>query len=346
MSVSSVSQPSTVHVAVAVIRYQDHYLLGYRQQHQHQGDRYEFVGGKIEADETAIHALCREVQEETGITITDCPTLKLGRLQHDYGDKRVCLHVYEVCLTPAQYALHQYQDQGLEGQTLTWADKDALLNGHYPLPAANATILAWIGLPRVLGISYSVGHFHHASQPIEAWCTHHAQLPEQTALYIRPHADTDTTNTCIQSLLQQRPDMYAITPYGASTAHGRVHHIDQRTLLAWFEAPEQMPITTALPLLLSCHDEVSIDAANHLAQQRLAHGLSPVIGVLLSPVYATKTHPDAVPLGWEAWSALAEHADMPVIALGGMRPDMVARAREHGAYGVAGIRAFMPDMVE
>ena len=55
-----------VNVAVAVIHHKAQYLLGFRNAAQHQGNRYEFVGGKIETNENAEQALIREVAEETG----------------------------------------------------------------------------------------------------------------------------------------------------------------------------------------------------------------------------------------------------------------------------------------
>jgi thiamine-phosphate pyrophosphorylase len=48
---------------------------------------------------------------------------------------------------------------------------------------------------------------------------------------------------------------------------------------------------------------------------------------MLSPVFETRTHPGAVPLGAEKFHALAALAEMPVIALGGMTFD---RAKELG----------------
>ena len=63
------NKPSIVNVAVAVIHYKNQYLLGFRDATQHQGNRYEFVGGKIEANESAAQALIREVAEETGILL-------------------------------------------------------------------------------------------------------------------------------------------------------------------------------------------------------------------------------------------------------------------------------------
>ncbi len=48
----------------------------------------------------------------------------------------------------------------------------------------------------------------------------------------------------------------------------------------------------------------------------------------------------ASPLGWSAFRALAEVAPMPVYALGGITsPDDVRAARDHGARGVAALRA-------
>ena len=62
----------------------------------------------------------------------------------------------------------------------------------------------------------------------------------------------------------------------------------------------------------------------------------------LSPVMATTSHPEASPLGWMRFEALAEAAAMPVYALGGMAPEQLAQANMSGAQGVAGIRGFWP----
>lgn len=63
--------------------------------------------------------------------------------------------------------------------------------------------------------------------------------------------------------------------------------------------------------------------------------------LFLSPVHATRSHPGAAHLGLEGFAALARDTRLPVIALGGMN---AARARETarlGAYGWAGIDAWM-----
>lgn len=60
--------------------------------------------------------------------------------------------------------------------------------------------------------------------------------------------------------------------------------------------------------------------------------------VFLSPVFATRSHPGAKPLGPRRFALLAHQAKVPVIALGGMNADKFRSLG--GAYGWAGIDAW------
>jgi thiamine-phosphate pyrophosphorylase len=63
---------------------------------------------------------------------------------------------------------------------------------------------------------------------------------------------------------------------------------------------------------------------------------------LLSPVFATESHPEARPLGLEALAAACRTAGrMPVYALGGVNAENAASCIAAGAVGVAGIRMFL-----
>ena len=62
--------------------------------------------------------------------------------------------------------------------------------------------------------------------------------------------------------------------------------------------------------------------------------------ILLSAVLKTKSHPDAVTLGWYEFKQLANQTYLPVYALGGVEREDLAVARYHGAQGVAGISTF------
>jgi 8-oxo-dGTP diphosphatase len=61
---------------------------------------------------------------------------------------------------------------------------------------------------------------------------------------------------------------------------------------------------------------------------------------LLSPVLATASHPDDLPLGWDRFATLAAASSVPVYALGGMTAPDLAIARARGGRGIAGISLF------
>ena len=60
--------------------------------------------------------------------------------------------------------------------------------------------------------------------------------------------------------------------------------------------------------------------------------------VFLSPVFATRSHPGAPPLGPARFTLLARRTDLPMVALGGMDETRARKLR--GAYGWAGIDAW------
>lgn len=131
-------------VAVAVLRFDGEYLLAMRHTHQHQGNKLEFVGGKIEDGETPEIALIREVNEELGLDITHNKILTMGQVYHDYGDKTVVLYAYQVELTQEQYREFKHKKLGLDSQTLIWLNKNELQQSIKKLPDANRQILLWI----------------------------------------------------------------------------------------------------------------------------------------------------------------------------------------------------------
>jgi len=123
-----------VHVAVAVIVNQDdEFLITKRSADQHQGDKWEFPGGKVEDNETSQQALCREIREELGIEIQSA--MHLTDIIHDYADdnKKVRLDVYEVKSWLGE-------PQGLEGQPVRWVKRNDL--SRFEFPQANDEILS------------------------------------------------------------------------------------------------------------------------------------------------------------------------------------------------------------
>lgn len=105
-------------------------LLALRKPHQHQGDRWEFPGGKVDLDEDQDAALSRELFEELGLSVTQSRYRRT--LEHQYPDKLVRLHFWDVL----QY---DGEAQGMEGQSLQWVLLSELPT--YTFPEANQPIV-------------------------------------------------------------------------------------------------------------------------------------------------------------------------------------------------------------
>lgn len=120
----------TIHVAVGVIRRGDLIFISKRPDALHQGGRWEFPGGKVEAGESVEQALARELQEEVALTVTTASPLLV--LEYDYPEKRVKLDVWLVDNPNGE-------GQGMEGQQVAWVHYQDL--GNYQFPDANAPIL-------------------------------------------------------------------------------------------------------------------------------------------------------------------------------------------------------------
>lgn len=91
----------------------------------------------------------------------------------------------------------------------------------------------------------------------------------------------------------------------------------------------QRPLPAGKLLSVACHDARQVRHANHIGADSLT----------LSPVLPTATHPDATPLGWARFQALASLSRIPVYAMGGMSMAHLEQARAAGAHGIAAIRA-------
>ena len=108
-----------IHVAVGIITNSaGEILLAKRPDHLHQGGKWEFPGGKVEAGETVTQALIRELKEEVALDVTDSQPFMA--LSFDYPDKQVLLDIHSVTEFNGNTA------QGLEGQLIAWVTKTDL----------------------------------------------------------------------------------------------------------------------------------------------------------------------------------------------------------------------------
>jgi len=119
-----------VHVAAGIIVRNQQVFISKRSSEQHQGDKWEFPGGKVESGESVLEALTRELKEEVNLEVLNAQTFH--QLEFDYGDKVVQLDFYLV-------DKFEGEGKGLEGQQTAWVNISELVN--YTFPAANQIIV-------------------------------------------------------------------------------------------------------------------------------------------------------------------------------------------------------------
>jgi 8-oxo-dGTP diphosphatase len=293
-------------------------LIAKRPKGKHQGDLWEFPGGKVEPGETAEAALSRELAEELGIVVTSARPLI--QVRHDYPDKHVLLDVWEVLSFTGE-------PHGAEGQPLAWVNVEAL--PRYAFPAANRPIIAAARLPDRYLIT-----------------------PD-----LSPQALLSGLSLALETgvrLLQLRAPSLSENEYRALAAEasercagraqlmlkGPLDWTDDFPEAGWHLTAAQLrehaatgrPVAPGRWLAASCHDAVELELAQKMG----------VDFVVLSPILNTATHPEAQPLGWQCAADLLLGFGQPAYVLGGLGPSDLERALRIGAQGVAGIRAFWP----
>ena len=310
---------SIVQVAVAAIRNAcGEYLISLRPDHAHQGGLWEFPGGKFEPGEGLEQALARELREELAIRVRRFRPLIT--IDHDYGDKRVCLHV---CLVDA----FDGEPRSPQGQPLRWVPVQSLPD--YEFPAANRPIVTALSLPDHCLITPDPGRDEDGflRQLSKRLGRGDVRLMQLRA----PSLDRERlARLAAQAVPVARSAGVRIVINGdlelARTTGADGLHLNSRRLAAW----DMGTTRDGLLLSASVHDRTELERVHEAG----------VDFAFISPVLPTESHPGSRPLGWEGFSELARLAVMPVFALGGVAPGDLARVQGLGGQGVAGIRAF------
>ena len=115
-------------VAAALIDADGLILLAQRPEGKAMAGLWEFPGGKIEGGERPEDALCRELNEELGISVNTKDLKPINFASHAYEDFHLLMPLY---------ACHRWSGQPVskEGQALRWVKPSALHD--YPAPAAD-----------------------------------------------------------------------------------------------------------------------------------------------------------------------------------------------------------------
>lgn len=304
-----------LHVAVGVIRDGDgRILLTQRAKHVHQGGLWEFPGGKLEAQETVQQALKRELQEELGIEVLAAqPLIKIN---HQYPDLTVLLDVWQVNRFSGLASAH-------EGQAMRWVAPQQL--SEYAFPVANLPIISAARLPD----RYAILEGHNTKQVLDHLDKIIQNQVSLLQLRIKslPSTEIETVYQTVRTKCQKHKIRLLINadlPLTPAKADGI--HLSSRTLLACQTRPKSYEWVAA-----SCHNLQELQHAENIG----------VDFVVLAPILATSTHPQATTLGWKNMTALIGQVNLPVYALGGLTLDDIDRVLHAGGQGIAGISAFL-----
>lgn len=311
-----------IHVAAAVIRSAEGLiLLAKRPEDKHQGGLWEFPGGKVEEGEQVQQALARELEEELGIVPSSCRPLI--QVRHDYPDKHVLLDVWEVTAFTGE-------PHGAEGQALAWVSPRQL--DDYDFPEANKPIVAAARLPERYLITPERLSGPELIRGVQQALSSGVRLLQlrAPAMFDPQYRDlaVDVLGLCAgkaQVMLKGPLEWLGDFPAAG-------WHLTSKQLRQY--AANGRPFPPNRWLAASCHDAEELALAAQMG----------VDFVTLSPIQPTATHPDANPLGWDQAANLLQSFNQPAYLLGGVTPADTERAWQLGAQGVAGIRAFWPDI--
>ena len=300
-----------MHVAAAVILGEDgRFLLAQRPRGKVYAGYWEFPGGKVEAGESALDALKRELHEELGINVERAyPWITRD---YDYPHAAVRLHFFRVVKWHGP--LH-----GREAQCFAWQASGAL--SVTPLLPANGPVMRALQLPVAYGISNAADlgteGFLAALERALGSGLRLFQLREKRLAGEGLHA------IAIRSLEIARRHHAQMLINGdvelAATIGADGVHLGAAQLAALSSRPK-LPLVGA-----SCHNTAELNRAVELEADF----------VVLGPVLPTPSHPESAGIGWQRFSELLRDYPLPVFALGGMRPEHLVPAWETGAHGIA-----------
>lgn len=312
--------PDRVEVAAGILTDGDgRILIAQRKYPDHHCGKWEFPGGKLKRGETAGQALQRELQEELGIRV-DRATPWVT-VHHDYPHRSVTLNVLRV-------SSYDGIPEGREGQALQWRNPPDLHEVDFL--EANRTIVRSLQLPSqyLITDAQRFGGARILSR-LDMLLERGGLIQVREKTMPNPELREFVGEVVARSRGRQakvllNASVDTVMDLGVDGIHltaSRLRTCDRR------------PLGDRYWVAASCHSEPEIMMAKRIN----------VDFVVLGPVSRTVSHPATEPLGWPRFRSLCAKADLPVYALGGMRPTDLQQAQRAGAQGIAMVSALWGD---
>ena len=303
-------------MAAAITDARDRVLLARRTEGRDLAGLWEFPGGKREPGESPEQALTRELQEELGIDVRiGDPLIAVAQ---QYPHKRLRLDVRMV-------THWQGTPRGHEGQALAWVPREKLVG--YAMPPADRPVVAALLQPDRYLVTPSPGD----PGEDESWL---AALDHSLDAGIRrvqlrlPGLEADRGRVLVVAAARRCAATGAEVLVNGDIALAQELGLGLHLRAAQLRELHERPVATDVQLAASCHDAEEL---------RMAEALGCDFAVV-GPLKPTPTHPEATGIGWTRFEHLREHVSLPIYAIGGLDPDDIATARQHGAQGIAAIR--------
>ena len=295
-----------IEVVAAVIRDGDgNILIAQRPQNKHQGGKWEFPGGKVEAGESRRAALARELNEELGIEVGH--SSRLISVYHEYEDKSIYLDVYEITQWEGTAT-------GREGQPVQWVRPSAL--NDFEFPDANRPIIDAAILPKYIKILKPVA----TAESFESQAV--SSLASGQSFVLHDFEETELTHEQLSWLLDtaaSRGAEVVLQSPPPLVRHDYNLHLSTEELLKAQEKPEARRVSA------TCYTPGELFKAQRL-------GLD---FIFIGPVLMNSLAKEQKALGWPAFQSLVGRVNIPVYAIGGMSGKDLELAREYGAQGIA-----------
>ncbi len=301
----------TIEVSAAVLLRSDgSFLLAQRPKGKVYEGYWEFPGGKIESGESPHHALCRELHEELGITVTTAYPWLIREFAYPHAT--VKLHFFRVFAW-------QGEPHGQENQQLSWQQLSEIQVT--PILPANAPILRALSLPDVYAISNA------ATLGCDEFMLRLDRVLQNGLRLLQVREKKLAGDELLEFSLQ----VVALAHRHKAKVliNGDAKLAEEAGADGVHYSAEQLLNCTRKPQFnwcaASCHNAIELKHAEQMGFDF----------ALLSPVLSTPSHPGEPHLGWEKFFELTSMTKIPIYALGGLTTNDLDVARQHGAHGIS-----------
>lgn len=308
-----------MHVVAALIdNARGEVVIAQRPPGRHHAGLWEFPGGKIEPGEAPFDALRRELREELDIEVKRA--VRVMTVVEPRPEGNLQLQAWRVL---------EYDGlpRAIEHPALRWTMPRELQCAD--MPPADHPIARCLQLPLHFVITPDLSEIS-PSAAFE-W-VRNARVRGERLIRLRSadpafRPDAGLLRDCEQDLaaVGGRIVVDLADLERCQNTQTGVHLRSRDLARPGCRAPRQSRWVSA-----ACHSEAELEAAEQAG----------VDVVLISPVFATSSHPGHGALGWPGFRKLHDRTRLPAYALGGMKAEHLVQALAQGAIGTAGISQF------